>query len=461
MRWGTRLATALGTAVVVVAGVAAPTAATEPAVTLVVGTDGPGAALALAELGADVVDASADLGAVTIEVPAARAAFVAARLDAAPGIGFVEPDHVFRAQRTPSDTYWHNQWGARTIGAPAAWDVTTGATSTVIAVLDTGVDPGPEFDGKLTAGYDFVNGDTDPDDDNGHGTAVAAIAAADANDGGVAGICWTCRVMPVKVLGADGSGSSYDIARGITWAAERGADAIVLSLGSPSASSVVATAVAQARAAGAVVVAAAGNAGNTTPNYPAATDGVIGVAASDQADARYSFSNHGGWVDVAAPGCNGRRGRGRPRPVARRHRGPGRAGARLDGVPTGRRLGRRRAGRRRCPRPGGPGGADHAGDRHRRRGRHDRGHRDDRQHRDHRWRHRPDRRRHRRPGAELDRRRPGRRRRPHRHLARHRPARPPRRRRHGGGRPGRRVRGRPRRRPPRRFARGTGAAHRP
>jgi len=291
--------------VLVLVATAAPAGADDATTTLVVGGDGAVAARAVAGLGGSVVSAAPSLDAVTIEVPAARAGAIAARLGAVPGISFVEPDHEVRAQVIPTDTYWHNQWGPRRIGAPAAWDVTTGATSTVIAVLDTGVDPGPEFDGKLTAGWDFVNGDADPDDDNGHGTAVAAIAAADANDGGVAGICWTCRIMPVKVLGADGSGGSYDIARGIAWAAERGADVIVLSLGSPNASSVVASAVAQARAAGAVVVAAAGNLGTTAPNHPAATEGVVGVAASDEHDLRYAFSSHGSWVDVAAPGCNG------------------------------------------------------------------------------------------------------------------------------------------------------------
>ncbi|MCO8127543.1 S8 family serine peptidase [Acidimicrobiia bacterium EGI L10123] len=208
---------------------------------------------------------------------------------------------------TPTDTFWSNQWGPRQVSAPAAWDVTTGASSVVVAVLDTGVNPGPEFDGKLLSGIDLVNDDSDPADDNDqrHGTAVAAIAAADANDGGVAGMCWTCRILPVKVLAADGSGSSYDIAQGIAWATDRGADVVVMSLGGPSSSRAIEDAVAYARARDVVVVAAAGNAGSTTPNYPAAHAGVIGVAGSTSTDSRYSWSNHGSWVDVAAPGCNG------------------------------------------------------------------------------------------------------------------------------------------------------------
>ena len=105
---------------------------------------------------------------------------------------------------TPTDTFWSEPVGPpRVVGRRQAWDVTTGSSSAVIAVLDTGVDPGPEFDGKLLPGYDFVNDDFDlaDDDHDGHGTSVAAVAAADANDGGVAGMCWSCRVLPVKVLG--------------------------------------------------------------------------------------------------------------------------------------------------------------------------------------------------------------------------------------------------------------------
>src|SRR3546814_3786035 len=131
-----------------------------------------------------------------------RAAAARTALAGAPGIDFVEADAPVEAMRTPTDTFWSYQWGPRTVSAPAAWDVTTGASDVVIAILDTGVTPGPEFDGKLLAGIDFVNGDADPADDDAkrHGTAVAAVAAADANDGGVAGMCWSCSILPVKVL---------------------------------------------------------------------------------------------------------------------------------------------------------------------------------------------------------------------------------------------------------------------
>ena len=307
MEWNSRLLSALAGAVLLVGALATPAAADTSTTTLVVGIDGSGAGAALAAAGVDVTDVAAGLDAVRVEVPSRRAAAARTALAGAPGIDFVEADAPVEAMRTPTDTFWSYQWGPRTVSAPAAWDVTTGASDVVIAILDTGVTPGPEFDGKLLAGIDFVNGDADPADDDAkrHGTAVAAVAAADANDGGVAGMCWSCSILPVKVLDTDGSGSSYDIARGVTWATDRGADVIVMSLGGTGTSRALQDATADARSRGAVLVAAAGNAGATAPNYPAAYPGVIGVAGSTSVDGRYDWSNHGSWVDVAAPGCNG------------------------------------------------------------------------------------------------------------------------------------------------------------
>ena len=305
MGWSTRTVGVLAVALAGLVAVAAPADAGTTPVTLLVGVDGPGATAALTAAGVDVVDVTPELGVLEIEVPAALAEHATQALGRAPGIGFVEPDHPVQADVVPTDTFWSYQWGARRISAPTAWDRSTGSPSITIAVLDTGVDPGPEFDGKLTAGVDFVNDDSDASDDHGHGTSVAVVAAADANDGGVAGLCWTCRVMPVKVLDSTGAGSSYDIAQGITWATDQGADVIAMSLGGLGSSLAVERAVTYARAAGAILVAAAGNEGQSMPNYPAANPGVLGVAGSDSNDGRYSWSNHGSWVDVAAPGCNG------------------------------------------------------------------------------------------------------------------------------------------------------------
>lgn len=307
MGWSIRFVSGITAALVTIAAVPAPASAATTTTTLVVGFGPGGGRSALAGAGVEVTDVDEAIGVVRVEVPAARAAATRARLTATDAIDFVELDQPVTAAITPTDPYWSYQWGPRTVSAPIAWDVTTGDPSVVVAVLDTGVTSGAEFDGKLLPGIDLVNGDSDPADDNpdGHGTAVAAVAAADANDGGVAGMCWTCRIMPVKVLAADGSGSSYDVARGITWATDRGADVMIMSLGGTGTSQSLAQAVAYARERGVVLVAAAGNAGIDTPTYPAAIPGVIGVAGSTSTDGRYSWSNHGSWVDVAAPGCNG------------------------------------------------------------------------------------------------------------------------------------------------------------
>jgi subtilisin family serine protease len=207
---------------------------------------------------------------------------------------------------TPDDSDWPLQWGLRLAGFPEAWATTSGSSRTVVAVLDTGVDrTQPELKGALVPGYDFANGDSDPSDDHGHGTSVAGIIGARANNGnGVAGICWRCSVMPVKVLDKDGSGLDSEIAAGIVWAVDHGARVINLSLGGPGNTVDLDNAIAYAVARNVVVVAAAGNSGTTETNYPAGNTSVISVAGTNATDRRYAWSNYGSWVRVAAPGCN-------------------------------------------------------------------------------------------------------------------------------------------------------------
>lgn len=206
----------------------------------------------------------------------------------------------------PNDPAWPDQWGLRATGFPKAWDVTRGSSEVVVAVLDTGIDAShPDLRGATVPGRDIVNRDDDPADDNGHGTAVAGIIAARGNNGiGLAGACWACLVMPVKVLGRDGTGTTTDVSAGIIWAADHGARVINLSLGAPGTTDALSGAVAYATGKDVVVVASAGNSGSAIPFYPAADDAVIGVAASNPGDELYSWSNRGVWVLVAAPGCN-------------------------------------------------------------------------------------------------------------------------------------------------------------
>lgn len=242
-----------------------------------------------ASVGATEVGRLEGLDVRVLSVPASRRAEVRQRLLADQAVLSVEEDAVAEATMTPTDPRWSTQWGPRKVRAPRAWDYTTGSNATIIAVIDTGVDPRqPDLRGRVIPGWDFHNNDANPMDDYGHGTAVAGVAAAAGNDGvGIAGMCWKCRIMPVKVLGSNGSGYHSNIAAGIIWAADHGADVINLSLASGNNTATLSAAVQYARGVGAVVVAAAGNNGSTTRLYPAAYSGVVSVAATTSSDTRY------------------------------------------------------------------------------------------------------------------------------------------------------------------------------
>lgn len=238
-----------------------------------------------------------------VQVAAEDADEVAADLAAA-GAPVLEVDPRVEATLDPADAHWSSQTGFPLVGIPSAWDVTTGGDS-VIAVIDTGVNPVSELAGRLLPGWDFVDDDADATDLNGHGTQAATVAAGAGNNGiAAAGACWSCQVLPVRVLDSVGSGSASDVAAGINWAVNQGADVINLSLGTSSYSLLMDQAVVAAHAAGVVVVAAAGNSGNTIPNYPANSPGAIAVGAVTSTGELFSYSNRGAWVDVAAPGLN-------------------------------------------------------------------------------------------------------------------------------------------------------------
>ena len=209
-------------------------------------------------------------------------------------------------EAAPNDFDWPAQWGLRRTGFPEVWEVSRGSTRTIVAVVDTGVQAShPDLMGSVLPGFDFVHDETNALDDHGHGTAVAGIVAARANNAiGIAGACWTCMVLPVKVLDRDGTGLTSDIAAGIIWAAKRGASVINLSLGGFGTTVALTDALAYAAERDIVLVGAAGNDGSSARFYPAADDRVIGVAATNPRDHLYPWSNRGAWVDVAAPGCN-------------------------------------------------------------------------------------------------------------------------------------------------------------
>jgi subtilisin family serine protease len=185
-----------------------------------------------------------------------------------------------------------------------------GSPSVVVAVVDTGVDlTHPDLVENILPGTTYLNGKQLglPKDDNGHGTHVSGTIAARINGIGVVGVAPGVKILPVKVLDADGSGSSSDVASGIKWAADHGANVINLSLGGTVDSSVVYNAVNYALQKGVVVVAAGGNSNgskkcNNCTSYPAAYPGVLAVAAVDELGVVADFSNYGDYIAIAAPG---------------------------------------------------------------------------------------------------------------------------------------------------------------
>ncbi len=224
------------------------------------------------------------------------------------------PQPDLRIGALPSDPYymaaqWHiGGWGDgyRHIGTPAAWDITTGSTNVVLAVLDTGCATNlAEFTGRIVAGYNFVAGNSNVMDDNWHGTAVAGVAAGNADNGSNgAGVDWLCRIMPVKVLDAEGSGYTSDLVNGIDWAVSNGADVLNLSLdlapGNTNES--LRAAISNAISEGVVVVVIAGNQGTNVVTFPGTMPEAITVGATSTNGTRWISSNFGPDVDLVAPG---------------------------------------------------------------------------------------------------------------------------------------------------------------
>lgn len=219
-----------------------------------------------------------------------------------PLVEFAEPNFILKATLTPNDLYYTlgRQWVPPKINAPAAWDITTGASSTVIAILDSGVNYNHEdLIGKFIGNPAL--------DDYGHGTRVAGVAGAIGNNSkGVAGICWLCPMLSIKMIGSDGTGTTSGSASAIVNAADQGAKVINMSYGSTGYTSYEQDAVNYAWGKGAVLVGGAGNNGANLAFYPAAYDNVIDVGGTDLNDNLWVLqpgygSNYGPWIDVVAP----------------------------------------------------------------------------------------------------------------------------------------------------------------
>ena len=239
------------------------------------------------------------------------------RLRERPEVEYAEPNAIFRASQarrmTPNDTLFSFQWHMELIDAPRTCAIQTGDRSVVVAVLDTGIayeDFGPfrkapDFGTTVfVAGFDFINNDTHPNDDNFHGTHVASVIAEATNNGtGVAGLAFGTALMPVKVLDAEGFGDTFSIAEGIDFAAANNDVKVInMSLGGGGTSNSISTAITRAVGRGVTVVAAAGNDGEGTISFPASLSNVIAVGAIDGRKRRAPYSNFGSALDVVAPG---------------------------------------------------------------------------------------------------------------------------------------------------------------
>ena len=231
-------------------------------------------------------------------------------------IEYIEPHFIYLSNDikyslptpfTPNDSlYLDYQWNLPIISAEQGWERTQGKESMIIAIVDTGLDlEHPEFIGKLVDGINILEPDSPPLDDDGHGTHVAGIIAANTNNfEGIAGITWHNKIMPIKVLDQSGAGTLFDVAQGVFWATDHGAKVINLSLGNYAESKFLHDAIKYAFSKDVVLVAASGNDGTDQLGYPASYPEVIAVSAIDYDQTIVEFSNYGKYVDVVAPGVN-------------------------------------------------------------------------------------------------------------------------------------------------------------
>jgi len=244
-----------------------------------------------------------------IQVAPADLPQVLANYQADPQVVNAEENKTRQSQAFPTDPLYPNQWALAKIG----WDQVFGAVmptgSAIVAILDTGVDAQhPDLAGNVIPGTSILDGSAGTTDPSGHGTWVAGIAAAQTNTTpveGIAGVAYAgVRIMPVTVLDVNGLGQDSDVIAGVIWAADHGADVIVMAFSNPGFSHNLQDAIDYAWSKNVVLVAATGNDGVSTPTFPAGDRGVMGVSATDPNDSLVPFSNSGPSVFIAAPGTD-------------------------------------------------------------------------------------------------------------------------------------------------------------
>ena len=237
---------------------------------------------------------------------------VLTELRADPAVAYAEPNYVVELAEEPSvaavgvnDPKTAGQYSLNQMRVRDAWSLSKGGSG-IVAVLDTGVQANHrDLAGRVLPGYDFVSNDSNAADDNGHGTWVAGIIAANTNDGyGIAGISWSDKILPVKIMTREGSGDTADLSSGIIWAANHGAKVINMSVGGFPAAQYVQDAINYAWNKGAVLIGAAGNNGREEHFYPASFANVVSVSATQVNDEFAHWSSFGSKVDVSAPGAS-------------------------------------------------------------------------------------------------------------------------------------------------------------
>ena len=237
---------------------------------------------------------------------------VLVELRADPAVEYAEPSYRVQllddgavAAVSVNDPQTAGQYSLDRMRVRDAWSLSKGGSG-IVAVLDTGVQADhPDLSGRVLPGRDIVNNDSNAADDNGHGTWVAGIIAAKPNDGyGIAGISWSDKILPVKIMNSSGTGSTSALVSGIIWAADHGATVINMSVGGFPYSQAVQDAATYAWNKGAVLVGAAGNNNREESFYPASLEHVISVSATQPQDEFSHWSSYGPAVDVSAPGSS-------------------------------------------------------------------------------------------------------------------------------------------------------------